>query len=166
MKTLYLLRHAKSSWKYRDLTDFERPLNKRGRRDAPLMGQLMKKKGILPEVILSSPATRAINTARLFAKEAGFESADIIAKKEIYGASPDDLIEMIRSTDDTHNSAMVVGHNPTLTYTAEMLSKYDIDNIPTSAIFCVQFIVDSWQKVEAGNGIFVFFEYPKKYVRG
>src|SRR5215217_6188343 len=111
MKTLYVLRHAKSSWENNDLADFDRPLNDRGKKAAPLMGEVIKSNGFAPELILSSPAVRARETARLVKESAGLH-AEIKHNERIYEASPQTLQYIAASIDDRFNSAMIVGHNP------------------------------------------------------
>src|SRR5688572_8649179 len=111
MKTLFLLRHAKSSWHDPDLPDFERPLNDRGLRTAPFMGEYMKANGISPAIILSSPAVRARTTAELV-RQAADLAAEIQFDKDIYEASPQRLYQIISAIADTYESAMIVGHNP------------------------------------------------------
>lgn len=165
MKTLYLLRHAKSSWKYQDLSDFERPLSSRGRRDAPFMGKLMQQRGILPEHMVSSPATRAITTARQLADAMGYSSEDIEQDRNIYEAGNGALIAIIQKTDDKFGSLMLAGHNPAITTVAERLSGASIDNIVTCGIVQIDFQLDSWAEIDPDKGQFIFFEFPRKYLK-
>src|SRR5690348_8258755 len=111
MKTLYVMRHAKSSWAEADLADFDRSLNDRGERDAPFMGAVMRENGYAPDVILSSPAVRARETSRL-AKEGGNLGGDLVFDDRIYEASPQTLKQVVSEIDDKNTSAMIVGHNP------------------------------------------------------
>jgi phosphohistidine phosphatase len=163
MKTLILVRHAKSSWKDHDLKDFDRPLNERGKRDAPFMGALIKEKGILPDVLISSPAKRAITTAGLFAKKLSIAKNEIIENEKIYEASAGELIDIINAIDDTKSSAMIFGHNPGLTMVANYLSDKRIDNIPTCGMVVITFEENSWKSIQIGSGKLIEFEYPKKY---
>ncbi len=163
MKTLYLARHAKSSWKYEELSDFERPLNSRGRRDAPLMGAVLNRMNIKPDLIISSPASRAITYARILAEHVGYPLKRLRTDERIYEATPDDLLEVIHSVSDRHAALMLFGHNPSLTWLSNSLSNYRIDNIPTSAIVAVEFDVEHWTDVVGHSGTVVFFEYPRKY---
>lgn len=163
MKTLYITRHAKSSWKHPELTDFERPLNKRGRRDAPFMGRVLNELGIRPDLILSSPANRAITLARVLAKEIDYPLEDLRSDERIYLGTTDDLLQVIRATEDSVAHLMLVGHNPGLTMLSNSLSDTHLDNIPTSGIAVVEFPVDTWQAIRAQSGTLRQFEFPKKY---
>ena len=163
MKTLYLIRHAKSSWKDPSLRDFERPLNKRGKRDAPLMGQRLKDRGVVADAIISSTANRALKTAKIIAGELEFPLKKIASKKSVYLADVPTLIKVLRKISDKCGRAMLFGHNPGLTMLANFLSNEQVDNIPTCGVFCMEFEVESWKEVAQGSGKMVFFDYPKKY---
>jgi phosphohistidine phosphatase len=165
MKHLYLVRHAKSSWKHKGLADFERPLNKRGRHDAPLMGRLLRERRINPDLIVSSPATRALATATLIAKEIHYEEERIEHEKRLYHASSAEMIDIIQQTPNNVQHLMVAGHNPGITALAYDLSGLTIDNIPTTGIYYVTFHVDQWDKVRPGIAHLGWFEYPKKYYK-
>ncbi|WP_020527447.1 SixA phosphatase family protein [Flexithrix dorotheae] len=164
MKTLYLVRHAKSSWKDISLDDFDRPLNKRGKRDAPFMGKRLKKQGIKPHLILASPAKRAKKTAKIFAREMGYPEGKIKFAKKIYEAGRNELLEVIRNQDDKINSLMLVGHNPELTSLSNYLSDYEIVNIPTSGISCIKLSIDTWNEIKLKAGEQSFFDYPKRHL--
>jgi len=163
MKILYLVRHAKSSWKYSGLDDFERPLNKRGRKNAPLMGGVLKKRGVLPDLILSSPANRAATTGRIIAAEIDYPLEDIIYIESIYGAGERGMIGMIKEMDDEINKLMLVGHNPGMTNLANTVGNDPVSNIPTSGVYCVHLEISSWEMIRDQCGKTEFFEYPKKY---
>ena len=163
MKTLYLARHAKSSWKYPKLDDFERPLNKRGRRDAPFMGGILKKLGVKPDLLISSPANRASTTARIIADKIDYPLEAIHYSERIYGSSANTLIDLVEHLADDVQQAMLVGHNPGLTDLANYLGDYPTSNIPTSGIFCVDLNVSSWADLTPHGGKLRFFEYPKKH---
>lgn len=163
MKTLYLVRHAKSSWEDPQLKDIDRPLNKRGERDAPFMGKLMDGKGIAPNVLISSPANRAYTTAKTFAVAMDYPVDEIIINPEIYGAGVDDLLEMVQNLKNDWNSAMLFGHNMTYTMFANLYAKPALENVPTCGIVALEFNIKTWTKVSRGNGKLLFFEYPKKY---
>ena len=162
MKKLYLIRHAKSSWKNPALRDIDRPLNKRGKHDAPLMGKRLSSYDVLPDAIISSPARRALKTARIIAEELGIARKTIDIRKELYPGEADRLLEMIRSFRDDDDDVVIVGHNPGFTELANLLADSNIDNIPTCGIFCVEFHTDTWKSVGKGAGALVFFDYPKK----
>ena len=163
MKTLYLVRHAKSSWKYPDLDDFERPLNKRGHKSAPLMGKILEKLKVTPDLVISSPATRAAMTARTIADKINYPLEDIRYSEAIYEFSANALIRAIEQIDDTVNKAMIVGHNPALTDLANFFAGKPISNIPTCGVFCVDLDISSWTKISEHCGKLIFFEFPKKH---
>ena len=165
MKTLYLNRHAKSSWSNPSLDDFSRPLNKRGMRDAPFMGELLSKKVSPPDIIYSSPANRAITTATQIAEAFKYDVDKIVEKHSIYEAAVFDLINIIKSTSDEHDIVMIFGHNPTFTMASNYLTNKFIDNIPTSGFVQINFDFNSWNEVEGNSGKLVLFEYPKKYLK-
>ncbi len=164
MKRLYLVRHAKSSWKDATLEDFDRPLNKRGQRDAPFMGKRLKFYKVSPDLIMSSPAKRAAKTAKVIAEEIGFPKKQIVYEDAIYEAGVKSLLRVIREINDSASQVLLFGHNPGLTMLAEYLSDAVIDNIPTCGVFCLDFNVTSWENVEEGKGTIVFFDYPKKHL--
>lgn len=164
MKRLYIIRHAKSSWNEPDLADIDRPLNKRGKRDAPFMGKRLKKvHEANPDLMLSSPAKRALRTAKIIAKEIDYPKGKIEIKDSLYGSGVPAILNVIQYLDDLINEMMLFGHNPDLTSLAIYLSDQQVDNIPTCGIFCVDFDVKSWKEVGKGLGIFKFFDYPKKH---
>lgn len=165
MKRLYLIRHAKSSWKTPNLADFERPLNKRGKMDAPFMGKRLKKYNIRPDFMISSPAKRALKSAKVIAKEINFPIKKIVTSKSIYTGDMPDLLKLIQNFDDSFNHVVLFGHNPCLTMLANYLTNYQVENIPTCGIFGMEFNINSWKEVSEGKGIFIFFDYPKKHLR-
>ena len=150
MKTLYLLRHAKSSWEDASLADFERPLNDRGLRTAPFMGELMRDKGLVPQTVLSSPAKRARKTANLAKSAAGF-AADIDYDERIYEASPQTLRQVASELGDSVTSAMLVGHNPGMEGFIRYLTGR-IEPMPTGALAVINLDIDSWTELEEGSG--------------
>ncbi len=163
MKTIYLVRHAKSSWKYPNLDDFERPLNKRGRKSAPLMGAILKKLKVAPDLIVSSPANRAAMTARIIADKISYPLDNIRYSESMYEFSANALIDVVEHLDDVLNKAMLVGHNPALTDLANYIGNKPISNIPTSGVFCVELDISSWKKISENCGKLKFFEFPKKH---
>jgi phosphohistidine phosphatase len=160
MKTLYLTRHAKSSWKQPELSDFERPLNKRGKRDAPFMGEILEKKGINPDLIISSPAKRAKKTAIAIAEKLGYKTKKILYDENIYEASNRELVSIVKQFDDNCNSVIMFGHNPGLTMLHNFLCGYYIDNIPTCGVVALEFN-SSWKDLREKTGKLLFFEHPK-----
>ncbi len=161
MKTLTLVRHAKSSWNHPGLADFERPLNKRGERDAPRMGNRLAARNIKPQIIVSSPAVRALTTAEVVASALGFQPAEIITDDRIFHAYSDQLLDVIRDFDASLHHVMLVGHNPGLTDLVEQLAQAGILNIPTCGIVLLGFSVDRWQDVSDAAGEMLLFDYPK-----
>jgi phosphohistidine phosphatase len=164
MKTIILVRHAKSSWKDSSLDDFDRPLNKRGKRNAPFMGKKLKGRKILPDLVLSSPAKRAKKTAIAVAKALDYPKKKIVFFDKMYHASARHLFELLKNLDDKNESIMLFGHNPSFNDFADMLLKKNpISNIPTTGVCCIRVDVNQWQKVEEGKGEIVFFDFPKRY---
>ncbi len=161
MKTLYLVRHAKSSWKFPELDDFERPLNKRGKRDAPAMGHFLKDKDIMPDIIISSPAVRASMTTRIISDILSYPLSRVKYSDKIYEADTASLLKVVSGVDNKYNSTMLVGHNPGMTYFANMLASARIDNIPTCGIICTELDISSWQEILENCGTFKFFKFPK-----
>ena len=150
MKTLFILRHAKSSWDDATLSDFERPLNERGEKAAPLMGEVMAKNNFTPEIIISSPAERAKQTAALAKKAAGFE-AEISFDERIYEASVSQLIEIISEIADETDAAMIVGHNMGFENLVRALTGH-FETMPTAALAVVDLEIDSWNDVQPETG--------------
>jgi phosphohistidine phosphatase len=142
MKTLLILRHAKSSWKDEDLSDHDRPLNKRGKANAPQVGEFIQSEGLMPDLILSSSAKRAHQTARLAAEAAGYDG-DIRLLRELYAAPPEAYIQALSSLDDRFERVMVVGHNPGLEDLLQMLT-FTVQAMPTSTIACVDLPIERW----------------------
>jgi len=162
MKTLYLVRHAKSSWKHPELDDFERPLNKRGRESAPLMGIFLKKLKVAPNLLLSSPANRAAMTARIIADGIDYPLEEIQYNGELYLSGVEVLIHVIEHLKGSVKEAMLIGHNPEFTHLANYISGQRISNIPTCGVFCTELNISSWGEIGENCGKIKFFEYPKK----
>lgn len=162
MKTLYLFRHAKSDW-YQDIeSDFDRPLNKRGFTAAPLMGKKLHERGERPQVVLSSPALRAITTARLVCKENGIPQEHVQQLHQIYNAPIDVLLQVVTQQEGAVKSVMVFGHNPGMSALATYLSGENLQ-FPTCAVACIDFDVLSWKEISGDTGSLRFFDYPKLY---
>lgn len=163
MKTLVLVRHAKSSWDNPDWSDFERPLNKRGNRDAPFMAEVIKAKNIIPDFMISSPAIRAKSTALYFAKELDYDSKNIKFDLGIYEKGMTYIKKILTNFDDEYNTIMLFGHNPDMTSLSSYLTGEYFDNVPTCGIICIDFNIDSWTKITNENGRLRFFIFPKLY---
>lgn len=166
MKILYLVRHAKSSWEQIDRSDTERPLSKRGKSDAPMMGKLLASKGECPELIVSSHAKRAMSTAKRIAKELDYPQKKIVVNEELYMADSDDYYKIIDAVPNSVNKLMIFSHNYGITYFANHISDSNIDNIPTCGIVRVDFETGKWKEIKNTKGKLAFFEYPKKYKTG
>jgi phosphohistidine phosphatase len=162
VKQLWLVRHAKSSWSDSTLSDFNRPLNGRGERDAPRMGRRLAARPSRPDVLIASPAARAKRTAEIIAGAIGYDADTIVWDRRIYDASPSDLLQLIRATAKEAESAMVLGHNPAMTIVANALGGCAIDNVPTCGIVHLAFDVSDWKDVGDGVGRLVDFDYPKR----
>jgi phosphohistidine phosphatase len=163
MKTLYLIRHAKSSWNYPELEDFERPLSRRGRKSALLMGKILNNLKAAPDLLISSPANRAAMTARTIADAIQYPLDKIQYREAIYLADETVLIQVIMNISDSVKRAMFIGHNPGLTGLANTIADQPIDNIPTSGICCMDFNIASWKGIRKHNGKLRFFDFPKKH---
>ncbi len=162
MKTLTILRHAKSSWSNVSLSDAERPLNRRGERDAPRMGKRMADAGIRPAMIVSSPAVRAWTTARIVAEQINYPLEFLEKEPDLYLASLDRLLDVIVAQDASINNLMIVGHNPGLTSLVNFFSPGLTDNLPTCGIVSVSMDTDSWNLYTPPKASLDFYEYPKK----
>jgi len=163
MKTVYLIRHAKSSWKDPSLDDIDRPLNKRGLRDAPFMAKLLKGRGVDPDRLLSSPAKRAQLTTAYFAEAFGVAPSGIEIRQEIYEAFPEDIMKLIQSLPDELATVLIFGHNPTFTSLANKFTEEYIANIPTCGIVHLQADTASWKQFDERSGRVRAFYYPKQY---
>ena len=162
MKTLYLLRHAKSSWKFPELADFDRPLNPRGKRDAPKMGQRLRKRGVLPTLLMSSPALRAKKTAQKVARELGYPVSSIQYNPAQYEASLGELLTILRNVPDQVEALMLAGHNPELTALANYITPHYIDNIVTAGVVAIDLPVARWDEIAKKHaGQFLWYDYPK-----
>jgi phosphohistidine phosphatase len=162
VKLLTLIRHAKSSWDFPELPDFDRPLNKRGQRNAPDMGKRLADLGIRPDLIVTSPARRAIDTARIIAEAVEYPSETLRQEPRIYEATPGELIRVITGLPDDCGHAFLVGHNPGLTLLANTLTGSSIDNVPTCGVVRCVLDLDTWSKTEPGCGRLIDFDYPKR----
>lgn len=162
MKTLTLVRHAKSSWKDRTLRDRDRPLNKRGTRDAPVMGQRIAAAGIRPSLIVSSPAVRAWTTAKAVAAELSYPIEFLQRDDNLYLASLDDWLDVVAAQEESFNSIMLFGHNPGLTDFANYLSPGLTHNVPTAGVVSVNIDRGDWQLYERPKTELALYDYPKK----
>ncbi|MDD3619181.1 MAG: histidine phosphatase family protein [Desulfobulbaceae bacterium] len=162
MKRLLLCRHAKSSWKDSSLADIDRPLNKRGKMNAPEMGRRLLERGVKPDLVVSSPARRAYATAVYLAGELGVPEREIRVVEAIYDAYPLKLLEVIHAIDAGHDQVLMVGHNPETTVLANLLGRLRLENVPTCGIVALDFGVRSWEEIEEAQGTLVFFDSPRR----
>jgi len=162
MKTLYLSRHAKSSWNNANMSDHARPLNERGEKDAPRMGKRLRKRNPQPQIIISSSAVRAETTATILAEAIDYPISEIKIDERLYGAEPKHVISIIRELDDAIDCVMLVGHNPTFTDLINALSVSQIENVPTCGMAVLRFPTDTWSKIGQVQGELLDFDYPKK----
>ncbi len=161
MKTLLILRHAKSSWSNSALGDHERPLNSRGKSDAPRMGRLLKHEGLVPQLIISSSAKRALKTAELAAESAGYE-AEIQVTRRLYHAGPENYYNVLRDVGDSVERVMVVGHNPGMEELVEELGGL-YERMPTAALAQIELPIKSWEAMDGEiDGRLVNFWRPKE----
>jgi phosphohistidine phosphatase len=162
MKRLTLVRHAKSDWSLPGQNDWDRPLNKRGQRDAPEMARRLRSRRLKPDLILASPAVRALTTATVMARELKVSAAHVVQDERLYLAAPVDLLTVIRELGGTSKHLMVFGHNPGMTDCANRLSAGDhLDNLPTCGVFTALFDVAAWSELDWNSGQEAEFDYPK-----
>ncbi len=160
-KTLYLARHAKSSWVNPSYSDFDRPLNSRGQRDAPEMGRRLKERGVRPDIIVASPARRAVETLELLNGELGVDSNSVFMQKRLYEASAETLVDIVRGLDNRYGSALLLGHNPSMTWAAELLSGVPTANLPTCAVAAIELDSNDWSLAGLCTAELLFLVYPK-----
>jgi len=166
LKTLLLIRHAKSSWDDAGLTDYERPLNERGKKDAPAMADRLYDRGIKIDAFVTSPARRARKTAEQFAKRYKKEKEDLLLKTELYMASDEAFNSVVEKLNDDIDCVAIFSHNPGITDFANSLTDdIRIDNIPTCGIFAVSIEAKKWNKFKEAKKKFLFFDYPKALVQ-
>ncbi|MDX2067540.1 MAG: histidine phosphatase family protein [Haliscomenobacter sp.] len=162
MKTVFFVRHAKSSWDNPSLSDRDRPLNARGLRDAPQMGLKLKQLNANIELIVSSPAKRAFTTATFFAAALGLPLDEIVLEPRLYEAMSEDVISVINGLSDEYKVIAIFGHNPTFTFIANLFTEDYIDNIPTCGVFKVDARINSWKEFGENSGRLTAFYYPKQ----
>ena len=158
MKSILLVRHAKSSWDDPSLNDFDRPLNERGKKNAPEMAVRLHDKGIRLDMLVSSPAKRAKQTAKAFQKILAIDNLQFV--EDLYLAAPSTFANVIAGLPSNVKTVAIFSHNPGITDFANSLTTTRIDNMPTASIFAVNADVADWAEF-AGNTKFWFFDYPK-----
>ncbi len=160
MKKIYLIRHAKSSWNHANLDDFDRPLNERGKTDAPVMAAVLRDKGARLDAMICSPAKRALTTARVFAEVLGLRDSVFSTNHALYLPTTHQILEVVNGLDDQWESVALVGHNPGFSDFLDYLTGSGID-MPTCAVACIGLDLESWNEVSASAGKLEYLEYPK-----
>ena len=161
MKQLLIIRHAKSSWALAGQDDFDRPLNERGMKDAPMMAQRLLAKQVSIDAIITSPANRALTTANLFADSLQLKKGRVTTVQKLYHAYPAIFNEVVAAIEDEVMTAAVFSHNPGITAFVNELTATKIDNMPTCAVFAVRAAIDHWKDFRTAPKTFWFFDYPK-----
>lgn len=161
MRLLTLIRHAKSSWDYPELVDFERPLNARGRRDAPEMARRLAPELERPLRLVSSPALRAISTAQIFADALALKLADIRIDPRIYDATLGTLLDLVNTLDDRDTHVVLFGHNPGFTELGQLFADLPFTEMPTCAALTLRFDAAVWREVAPRSGELVRYRFPK-----
>jgi phosphohistidine phosphatase len=161
MKTLILIRHAKSSWDNTILTDFERPLNERGKHDAPQMAKRLKERKIEIDLFISSPAKRARKTAEIFMHEFGLKEKNLLTISGLYDASVEIFLEVVNDIKDKNQSVALFAHNPGITDFINLLECYPVYDMPTCGVFALKIQCEKWKDFKDSDKEFLFFDYPK-----
>lgn len=165
MKTIILVRHAKSSWDSSITNDRERPLNERGFRDAQFMAEKFLERQITPDVILSSPALRAITTSKYFAEKLNFLDNSIFVEEDIYNKGTGNILKLINKLDNSINKCMIFGHNPEITELSTFFSMDIFAHVPTCGIVCLVFNANDWEELTSFQAKVTFFDFPKRYLK-
>jgi phosphohistidine phosphatase len=162
VKTLYIVRHAKSGEKQSGKQDIDRNLSDRGKSDGEKMGEHLRSLGIHPEAFISSPATRAMQTTQILTASMGIRDASIQIEDELYHGNFASMYSFVKNLDDELTTVMIFGHNPYFSSMADFFANTRIDNLPTLGVVGLEFTVQSWSEVENQAGSVVLYEYPKK----
>ncbi len=161
MKRLTLIRHAKSSWDHPELSDIDRPLNQRGKKNAPKMGQWLAESDFAPDQVSSSPAVRAWTTACILCERLDYPQENIVKESKLYTFEAQNLLKVLRDTDNGIEHLALVGHNPAMTELANDLGSIFIDNIPTCGVVTIDFSARTWKEIGTITGDTVRFDSPK-----
>jgi phosphohistidine phosphatase len=161
MKTLLIIRHAKSSWDFSTMNDFDRPLNQRGVLDAPKMANKLLAKNINIDCFVSSPAKRALTTAQIFANTFNYKEKSIIQIPALYHAASSVFYKVISEIEDKNSTVAIFSHNPGITDFVNQLTTVRIDNMPTCAVFSISITSKYWKDFKEAEKEFLFFDYPK-----
>ncbi|MEI7982437.1 MAG: histidine phosphatase family protein [Bacteroidota bacterium] len=161
MKNLYLVRHAKASWEEPGISDSDRPLLPKGIMKTQRVVEFLRERGTHADLILSSPAVRAHETARIVAAGLGYPLEDIKIERKIYDSFHDRILDVIYATPDHIDSLMIFGHNPTITQLANLFLHPGIEIMPTSCVVCISFLTESWAEIPSSEALKEFVIYPK-----
>jgi phosphohistidine phosphatase len=159
---LHLVRHGKSSWEYSQTADIDRPLTERGIENATAMAKRFFAGYTIPDVIITSPAIRALHTAVIFARTLHLPFSSIQISENIYTSDEEGLLEMIRNLPPLYTRLMFFGHNPTFTDLANHFLRQKIDNLPTAGMVSMAFNAPDWNAITPGTLVSEYFDYPKK----
>ncbi len=161
-RQLIIARHGKSSWKQESIKDIDRHLKERGIHDAYKMANRLNDNTIHPEILISSPATRALHTAMIFARTLNHPLDQVQLQEIFYTGDEQDVLDVVRQTPDSNSSVMIFGHNPTFTDLANLFLSQELDNLPTSGIVAIEFETGQWQEIGKANLRDEWVDYPKK----
>lgn len=161
MKTLYFIRHAKSDWSIENLKDIDRPLNARGYNDAHMMGARLKSKKVVPDLILSSPAIRAITTAFIFCRAFDYPESNVQIQSSLYESSLADYLQCIQQIEKEHKTVFLFGHNPTITACANRFTTSVIEEIPTCGIAGIKLYTSNWTELNDEKTELALYDFPK-----
>jgi phosphohistidine phosphatase len=161
-KQLFIVRHGKSSWEYENVDDIDRPLKVRGINDAYAMAKRLESRNKHPQLIISSPANRALHTSTIFARVLKYPLFNLRLNEVIYNGGEDEILQLIKETDDSVSSLMIFGHNPVFTDLSNLFLKDELDKLPTAGITSLNFKAEKWKDISAENVSTELVDYPKK----
>ena len=161
-KQLFIVRHGKSSWEYENVDDIDRPLKVKGINDAYAMAKRLESRNKHPQLILSSPANRALHTSTIFARVLKYPLNNLRLNEVIYNGGEDEILQLIKETDDSVSSVMIFGHNPVFTDLSNLFLKDELDKLPTAGITSLNFKAEKWKDISAENVSTELVDYPKK----
>ncbi len=161
-KQLFIVRHGKSSWEYENVDDIDRPLKVKGINDAYAMAKRLESSNKHPQLIISSPANRALHTSTIFARVLKYPLYNLRLNELIYNGDEDEILQLIKETDDSVSSLMIFGHNPVSTDLSNIFLKESLNKLPTAGITSLNFKADKWKDISAENVSTELVDYPKK----
>jgi len=164
MKHLTLIRHAKSSWSDTTLSDWERPLSKRGQKSAPVMGQILRERNINFDQVFTSSARRARTTIEIICHEIEIASASIVVTDDLYTFSYSDVLDWLRQVDNNYHDIALAGHNPACHELYQFLTNRRLAKFPTCAVARFEFNLEKWSEISSGTGKLVFFDIPRNHL--